>query len=757
MRTKDEQDLLNACKYSQFDKIDALLKQGTSPHVTLIDYPADWREMDNYRTPIGEIMHHIYSDKHVEVVKTFLDAGVNVNGYTHHTVTGIRSTPLGRALIAHTNDSGMTRPEIQQQMVDFLLSRGADVTLLSEEDLAKFMERGEPALLESLLNAGLNPSTMAKGKTLLEHVISAWTSSWGDNQAEKAKLLINLGADLSVRDARGKSLIQQAQRPDIVNLLMQKDRNSLVCMTLHDRVILESPYYTQQLIDRGDDINRLDNDGNTPLMRAAKVGQAEAAFVLMEAGANMNHHNVHGETAMHLAMASAQSFGGSGYGKDKRFPILLELYSRGAIPQLDKQGRTPLMRCHVASDDYSTIRFCINEFSKFEAQYYSFDPTEYENEMLRAYRHEMRRYEAFAHLPIQDNPKHFFTGKLTRKSQPVVATPSREELVAKATKNLLIALHSNNETTARAVITNFPEIDLNQITNIDGLRPLSIVIRSVTFSKNDCHPMLELLVANHIDVNLADNTAEKDTPLLACNDHGHYIDIRSMRFLLDHGANPHLANAKNETPLHKSARTFCGRGHNVEEAITLLLQHGADPDALTHTGKKPVEMIPRPWVKTTVRTIFDTMQPQKGNLIDAALYFSLSIKNKIAFAKALKNGFGIVVKDDPIALPTLIEQLQKRHDLTPFSKNRLALLNWLTCDSNLMDTTELSETESQAVYKLIYSLYQADLDVISAVSLCSSEFTDVKEMHGAATKIQFWAKKTLSRNTNSSASMAMTI
>jgi ankyrin repeat protein len=742
MRTKDEQDLLKACTYSQFDKIETLLKQGTSPQVTLIDYPANGREMDNYRTPIGEIMHHLYSEKHLDVVKKFLDLGVDVNSYTHHTVTGNRSTPLGRALIAHTHDSGMTCPEIQQKMIDFLLSRGADITLLSGDDLAKFIERGESALLESLLHAGLNPSIIANGQTLLEHVISAWTGSWGDNQTAKAILLINSGADLSVRNARGKSLAQRVQRPDILNVLIEKDSNSLATMTLHDRVILESPKYTQQLIDRGDDINLLDDDGHTPLMQAASVGQAKSALLLMNAGANMNYHNVHGETAMHLAMASAQSFGGSDYGRDRRFPILLELYSRGAIPQLDKQGRTPLMRCHVASKDYSTIRFCIHEFSKFEAEYYSFDPGEYESEMLNVYRQEMGKYKAFTHLPIQDNPKHFFIGKLIRKLQSIPPL-SREELVEKSTKELLIALNSNNETKANDIMMRFPEINLNQLMNADGLRPLSIVIRSVTYSKDDCLPMLKLLIANHIDVNLADNTTVKDTPLLACNDDHHYIDIRTMRFLLAHGANPNLANAAHETPLHKSAGTFCGRGHNVEEAITRLLQYGADPDALTGAGKKPIDMIPCPWNKTAVPTIFDTMQPKKGNLIDAALYFALSEKNRLAFTTALMNQTGITVQDDYVALSCLVEQLNTRHDLTPFAQNRLALLNWLVCEHKLTETVGLSEDQSLTVYKLIYSLYKADIDTIHAVSLCSMSFDDVKEMHRAAKKIQFWVRETL--------------
>lgn len=756
MRTKDEQDLLKACRYSRFDEIEALLKKGINPQFTLTGYPGDWTEMENYQTPIGEIMHHLYSPKHVDAVRTFLDAGVDVNSYTHHTVIGTRSTPLGKALLAHKNDSGMTQPEIQQEIVDLLLSRGANVTLLAEEDLAGFIGGGEPRLLESLLNAGLNPSAMAKGKTLLEHVISAWTGSSGDNQAEKAKLLIRRGADLSVRDANGQSLVQRAARPDIVNLLLEKDDRLFDCMTLHDDVILESPEFVQRLINRGDNLNALNNEGNTPLMQAAKRGDAKAAFVLMEAGANLNIHNSFGETAMHLAMANAQNYGHDcDYTGDRRFPILLDLYTRGAIPQLDERGRTPLMRCHVASKSYVTIRFCISEFSKFEAQYYGFDPTEYASEMWSAYEKQMGAYAAFMNLPIYSQ-EHLFTGKLTKRSLPLIE-PTQEELVSRAIKALLIALKSNNEATATSIIRRFPQIDLNQITDEKGCRPLSIVIRSVTYSKNDCLPLLTLLLANHVDVNQPDNNEQKDTPLLACTSDRHYIDIRSMRFLLANGANPNLGNATNYTPLHKAVGTFRGHGHHVEEAIELLLQNQANPEALTHDNKKPIDLIVLGWEKNLIPSIFAKFcDPQKDNLIDSALTYACSIKNRTLFAQALKQNLGISIKYNPDdeasyeithPLKTIIESIQRRQDLTPYARNRLALLNTMQRDPNLPEKA-FSSAELETLYKLTYSLYQADLDLIKAVSQLSSEseYKDTKSMHNAARKIQFWVRSKLSKD-----------
>ena len=59
-----------------------------------------------------------------------------------------------------------------------------------------------------------------------------------------------------------------------------------------------------------------------------------------------------------------------------------------------------------------------------------------------------------------------------------------------------------------------------------------------------------------------------------------------------------------------------------------------------------------------------------------------------------------------------------------------------------MPPKEFSKDELQKLYKLTYSIYQADLDLIHAVSKLpsESEYSDTKKMHDAARKIQFWAR-----------------
>jgi len=747
---KTQRDLLKLCNHPRkYNDIKAILDEGVSPDLKLLGYPGDWKEMDNYKTPLGETLEDLYSEEHIEVVRLLLDNGADVNGFTHHTVIQTRSTPLGRALTANSRDRGMTKDKIQQAIVDLLLSRGADVNLLSEEDLAKFMEIGNHRLLELLLNAGLNPSRVAAGKTLLEYVISPFTCSWGDRRAEMAKLLINRGADLSVKDKSGKLIVHKASRSDIVNLLLEKANNILDIMTLHDKVIYESPKFVQELLSRGDDINILNSKGNTPLMETCRLGYERAAYFLINAGANMNIINSDGETALHIAMANAQSFSGNGcdYTNDERFPILRELYSRGAIPQLDKHGRTPLMRCHIASNDYATIRFCVKKFSKYEAWHYSFDPNEYAKAMHAAYLTQFgKQRHAFIDLPIKLNPNHIFIGKLSQIVSKVDLI-SREKLII-AKKDLLRALKCNNEIAANSILKSFPEININKITDKIGYHPLSIVIRSVSYSKNDCCPMLELLIAKSADINLPDDIDIKDTPLLACYNHHHAIDKKSLEFLLAHGANPNLGNINKITPLHAATRTFRSDDGIVEEVIEILLLQGADPDAISHKGK-PLDMIVLSWQKNQIHEIFNKFQLQKDNIIDTTLDFVLSPKNKQIFGIALKNNLGIIIKKDDddfpevgISLSTLIANLQRRTDLSMFAKNKLAFLKFLPDDPDIIEK-ELSISEQETACKLIYSLYKADMDIMNIIPKVSHEFKDTKEMHNAATKIQAWIRRYL--------------
>ena len=75
---------------------------------------------------------------------------------------------------------------------------------------------------------------------------------------------------------------------------------------VHDVVINGHDDCLKVLIEAGADVNRNDNDGNTPVMVAARDGRDECLQTLIAAGASVNTINIHGITALHLAALCGQ-------------------------------------------------------------------------------------------------------------------------------------------------------------------------------------------------------------------------------------------------------------------------------------------------------------------------------------------------------------------------------------------------------------------------------------------------------------------
>lgn len=74
----------------------------------------------------------------------------------------------------------------------------------------------------------------------------------------------------------------------------------------------------KQLLEKGADIEYCDPFGNTPLLNAAWVASEELATYLLSIGANINHINNEGQTALELI----KSIGHNDYGHDKVIEVL---------------------------------------------------------------------------------------------------------------------------------------------------------------------------------------------------------------------------------------------------------------------------------------------------------------------------------------------------------------------------------------------------------------------------------------------------
>ena len=86
------------------------------------------------------------------------------------------------------------------------------------------------------------------------------------------------------------------------------------------------------VVSCGVDPNVKDNDGRTPLHRAAKRGHVDIVKLLLEHGANPNiQENKYGYTPLHVAV------------KNCHVDVVRVLLEHGADPTIrDNEGRTPL-------------------------------------------------------------------------------------------------------------------------------------------------------------------------------------------------------------------------------------------------------------------------------------------------------------------------------------------------------------------------------------------------------------------------------
>jgi ankyrin repeat protein len=94
-----------------------------------------------------------------------------------------------------------------------------------------------------------------------------------------------------------------------------------------------SDFATSASFNRVDalDVNSIASDGSTPLHFMAYLGDVLGTSLLLQAGANINAIDVHGNTALHKAVISHQHL------------VVKQLVSNGALGYIkNKQGFTPL-------------------------------------------------------------------------------------------------------------------------------------------------------------------------------------------------------------------------------------------------------------------------------------------------------------------------------------------------------------------------------------------------------------------------------
>ena len=153
-------------------------------------------------------------------------------------------------------------------------------------------------------------SVDANGDTPLLRAVKA-----GD--IDSAKLLINKGVDLDIKNKDGRTALFEAVRNsndiDIIDLLMEKGANSSIKENSGYSVLYEAMYTISSadvrqrvvriLVEKGVDINSVDNYGNTALYFAVLKGDKEIAKLLLDRGAKIDALDKYGRTILHYAVS----------------------------------------------------------------------------------------------------------------------------------------------------------------------------------------------------------------------------------------------------------------------------------------------------------------------------------------------------------------------------------------------------------------------------------------------------------------------
>lgn len=209
----------------------------------------------------------------------------------------------------------------------------------------------------------------------------------GNNNIAMVKLLLEKGADVSLRNKYEETALIQAARsfdsemlevvlrgnPNIEEknaaLLQAAESGPVVIQTVeapptangqHEQATTVAPEPSwvtnvRLLLDSGANIEARDDEGETPLMRAAAYGQTQIFSLLLEKGAKVNVRDKRGMTPL-IAAACACAVATMNSTHD----IMKILLEKGANVNARDNGRSALMLAASGPDDPSSVKLLLN-------------------------------------------------------------------------------------------------------------------------------------------------------------------------------------------------------------------------------------------------------------------------------------------------------------------------------------------------------------------------------------------------------------
>jgi len=235
------------------------------------DVSARGKLVNEDRTPLALAVEM----DHLEVVKLLLAAGADARD------DGLLGLAARAPSMAYDDPRRKTLPRPSAEVLQLLLDKGANAKSPSGDNALLSANTADKVKL--LLANGANPNATGKyGRTALQ--VAALQ---GDPESVAA--LLKAGAEVNAKDSEGNTAL-------LVMLYIDEDNKQAPTVTRDYAGVVRA-----LLRDKKIDVNAQNEDGETALMRAVKLGNAEVVRLLLAARADANATDDIGDTAFTLA------------------------------------------------------------------------------------------------------------------------------------------------------------------------------------------------------------------------------------------------------------------------------------------------------------------------------------------------------------------------------------------------------------------------------------------------------------------------
>lgn len=208
-----------------------------------------------------------------------------------------------------------------KEIVDIFLKNGADINYKTVDGISLFLGAVLTNKAESLKAFIENGAKIKDVERALELALLM-------KSFDSVKVLINRGLDINLKDLEGKTLLDTALSGQLMN------EDDEIKSKYNEIAIL--------LIDKGADVNAVNNRGDSVLNIASGLNNIEIAEMLVKKGADINHKDAEGYSPLHSLVSK--------FNHDK--DLITYLINKGAdVNSVNSKGDSILHDALIYSQD----------------------------------------------------------------------------------------------------------------------------------------------------------------------------------------------------------------------------------------------------------------------------------------------------------------------------------------------------------------------------------------------------------------------